>query len=260
MSELKTSNVYGVQLNIEWENPRANFARVEALLRATPPSPGSLVLLPEMFATGFSMNVAAIDDRGRQETAGFLSGLSRRLGVFVTAGLVASDPATGRGQNVSVTFDPSGAEVKRYAKLQTFTLGGETACYQPGTEVQTWSWQGFTVSPFICYDLRFPEHFRAATRAGADLITVMANWPVGRIQHWVTLLQARAIENQAYVIGVNRCGTDPQLTYNGRSLVVSPKGEILADAGHGESVISAPVDRELLLTYRRDFPFLKDMR
>jgi predicted amidohydrolase len=139
-------------------------------------------------------------------------------------------------------------------------LGGESANYQAGREVAVFPWQGFTVAPFICYDLRFPEHFRAATRRGAQLITVIANWPVKRIGHWVTLLQARAIENQAYVAGVNRCGADPTLTYNGRSLIVSPKGDILADAGHGESVISAEVNLQELLDYRRELPFLADMR
>ena len=121
-------------------------------------------------------------------------------------------------------------------------------------------WRDFAVSPFICYDLRFPEHFRVAARRGAQLITVIASWPVARIQHWVTLLQARAIENQAYVAGVNRCGTDPKLSYNGRSLIVSPRGDILADAGNGECVISAGLNLKELLAYRAELPFLADMR
>jgi predicted amidohydrolase len=116
------------------------------------------------------------------------------------------------------------------------------------------------VAPFICYDLRFPEHFRTAARHGAQLITVIASWPIARIQHWVTLLQARAIENQAYVAGTNRCGTDPKFTYTGRSLIVSPKGEILADAGNAETVISADLSLDDLLAYRKDLPFLADMR
>ena len=159
-----------------------------------------------------------------------------------------------------MTFDPGGTEISRYTKLQPFTPGGEADNYEAGSTVATWKWHGLIVSPFVCYDLRFPEHFRAAARAGAELITVIANWPMARIHHWVALLQARAIENQAFIVGVNRSGTDPKFTYNGRSLVVSPKGDILADAGHGESVVSADIDREFLLNYRRDLPFLKDMR
>jgi predicted amidohydrolase len=89
---------------------------------------------------------------------------------------------------------------------------------------------------------------------------VIANWPVTRIQHWITLLQARAIENQAYVAGVNRCGTDPKYTYNGRSIIVDPHGNVLADAGDGERVISADIDPSIVVKWREDFPALRDMR
>lgn len=250
--------IYGVQLNIVWENKRANFERVKALLHAASPEPGSIVLLPEMFATGFSMDVKSIREAVGGKTEKFVSRLAREFQVYLTAGLVQA--ASRLGHNQSVTFSPEGAEVVRYSKLQTFTPGGESANYEAGRAVVTWNWNGLIVSPFVCYDLRFPEHFRTAARAGVELITVIANWPVARIQHWVTLLQARAIENQCFVAGVNRCGTDPKLTYNGRSLIVSPKGEILADAGNGECVISADLDVKLLRTYRKDLPFLKDMK
>jgi predicted amidohydrolase len=102
--------------------------------------------------------------------------------------------------------------------------------------------------------------FRAAMRQGAQLFAVIANWPVTRIHHWVTLLQARAIENQAYVVGVNRCGNSPELAYNGQSLIVDPHGNILANAGTGEGIISAEVDVPDLLQWRRDFPALHDAR
>jgi predicted amidohydrolase len=250
--------IYGVQLDIVWENKPANFERVKALLQATRPERGSLVLLPEMFATGFSMNVKAIREKAGGKTEKFVSGLAREFEIYVTAGMV--EAKSERGYNQSVTFSPEGVAVARYNKIQTFTPGGETANYEAGSAVATWEWNGLKVAPFVCYDLRFPEHFRTAARMGAEVITVIANWPVARIQHWVTLLQARAIENQCFVAGVNRSGTDPKLTYNGRSLIVNPKGEILSDAGNGESVISAELDVKLLRTYREDFPFLKDMK
>jgi len=122
------------------------------------------------------------------------------------------------------------------------------------------AWQSFQVAPFICYDLRFPELFRASARRGAQLFAVIANWPLTRAQHWITLLQARAIENQAYVAGVNRCGRDPKLGYNGRSLIISPQGDILADAEDKECVISAELDLAGLLAWREKFPALQDMR
>lgn len=251
--------LYCVQLDITWENKRANFARVQSLLSAAAPRPDSLVLLPEMFATGFSMNVARVQEGPERETELFLSATAKELRVFLLGGLV-HPAAEGKGLNQAVVFSPAGKEIARYSKLQPFTLGGEADHYEAGREVVVFPWQSFTVSPFVCYDLRFPEHFRKAARSGAQLITVIANWPIQRIQHWVTLLQARAVENQAYVAGVNRCGVDPALEYNGRSLIVSPRGDILADAGHGQSVVSAELDLAELMAYRKELPFLADMR
>ena len=253
------TRIYCVQMNIVWENKRANFETAQALLRRAAPERGSLVLLPEMFATGFSMNVAGISEGKSAETDRFLAHQAKELGIFLVGGVVTGTNS-GKGRNQSVVFGPDGQEISRYTKMQPFTPGGETAAYEAGGGPATWDWAGFTVASFVCYDLRFPEHFRAAVRKGAQLYTVISSWPVKRIGHWVTLLQARAIENQAYVAGVNRCGTDPTLTYNGRSLLISPLGEILADAGNGETVISAEVNLESLVTLRKELPFLADMR
>ena len=252
-------NLYCCQLDLAWENKKANFAKARSLLADAKPERGSLVLLPELFATGFTMNAAPLAEKPGGETEQFLAGLARELGVFTLGGVLGA-AGQGRGRNLCVVFSPEGRELARYAKIQTFTIGGETAAYEAGTEPVVFSWAGFAVAPFICYDLRFPEHFRTATRRGAQLITVIASWPVARIEHWVTLLRARAIENQAYVAGCNRCGTDPKLSYNGRSVIVSPKGDVLADAGDGEKVIHAQVDPAVLQAYRKDLPFLADMR
>lgn len=251
--------IYCVQHDIAWENRRANFAKVESLLAAAKLEAGSLVLLPEMFASGFSMNVAAIHEGRERESERFLAATAKKFGIFLLGGIVTTK-TNGKGSNQSVVFTPDGKELARYSKMQPFTPGGESAMFDAGRSPTLFDWQGLKVSPFICYDLRFPEHFRTATKRGAQLITVIASWPVTRIQHWITLLQARAIENQAYVAGVNRCGKDPKLSYNGRSLIIGPKGDILADAGNGESVISAEVNLEELIAYRRDLPFLADMR
>jgi len=252
-------NLYCCQLDLAWENKQANFAKARSLLTAAKPERGSLVLLPELFATGFTMNTAPLAEKPGGETEQFLAGLARDLGVFVLGGVLGA-AAQGRGRNLCLVFSPEGREVIRYAKIQTFTIGGESAAYEAGNEPAVFTWAGFAVAPFICYDLRFPEHFRVAARLGAQLITVIASWPVARIEHWVTLLRARAIENQAYVAGCNRCGTDPKLTYNGRSLIVSPKGEVLADAGDGEKIIHADIEFAALLAYRKELPFLADMR
>jgi predicted amidohydrolase len=251
--------VIGLQIDISWENKRANHAKARAMIESARPQPGSLVVLPEMFATGFSMNVAAIHDSDSRETQDFLAGAAADYRVYLLGGVVTKD-LSGRGRNECVVYSPEGVEVARYCKLQPFTLGGESDNYVAGDQTCLFTWADFTVAPFICYDLRFPEIFRAAVRRGANLYTVIASWPIAREEHWITLLKARAIENQAYVVGVNRSGRDPNFVYPGRSIIVHPSGEVLADAGKEESFISAELNLEDLTEYRRKLPFLNDMR
>jgi predicted amidohydrolase len=250
-------NLFAVQLDIAWEDKAANFRNVRALLEATPPAAGSLVVLPEMFASGFSMNLAATRQGPEREDETFLAGLAREHGVFVVGGVV-SPGAAEMGRNEAVAFSPDGALLARYTKFHPFSLGGEAQGHEAGREIATFAWGGFVVAPFVCYDLRFPEIFRAAARRGASLFVVMALWPVKRQQHWLTLLQARAIENQAYVVGVNRVGTEPGYTYAGRSVVVDPHGVIIADAGEREHVLATTIEAEVVAAWRRDFPALRD--
>jgi omega-amidase len=251
--------VFCCQHDIVWERRGPNHAKVKALLAAANIPCGSLVLLAEMFACGFSMNVPAITEGAAQETEKFLADTARELGLCLLGGLVANS-ASGRGRNEAVAFSPEGREVARYCKTQPFTPGGEAAAYEAGTGPILFNWGGCQVSPFICYDLRFPELQRPAARAGAQLMTFIASWPDARLAHWVKLLQARAIENQCYVAGVNRIGSDPRFHYSGRSLIVNPMGEIIADAGDHEGVIGAEIDLAALEAYRRDKPFLADLR
>src|SRR5687768_10232060 len=251
--------ITAVQLDIAWENKPANHQKVRALLERARPEPDSLVLLPEMFATGFSMNVPAITECQSRQTLTFLSETARQFGIYVMGGVVTHD-RDGVGRNEAAVFAPDGTELHRYAKMQPFTLGGEADHYAPGPCVTTFRWNDFTVAPFICYDLRFPELFRLATRRGATLLTVIANWPIARVEHWTTLLRAPPIEHLAYAVGVNRVGTDPKLTYPGRSLIIDPKGNVLADAGDRECTIAADVDARLVHDWRRDFPALTDIR
>jgi predicted amidohydrolase len=204
------------------------------------------------------MNVAGIAEGKSRETETFLGHTAKQFGIYLMAGIVTARNNLGR--NEAVVFSPEGLEIARYCKMQPFSLGGEAEHYCPGDDIVTFQWNGFVVAPFICYDLRFPELFRAAALRGAQLFAVIANWPVMRIGHWVTLLQARAIENQAYAVGANRSGTDPKLSYNGRSVIVNPHGDILADAGDGEKVISAEVDPQTVVNWRKEFPALADMR
>ena len=252
-------HLIGVQLDIAWEDRKRNHARVLKILENHPPRRDALVVMPEMFASGFSMNVAKIADDAERGTEGFLRDLSRRFGVYMVGGL-ATQAADGRGRNEAVVTSPGGEVVTRYCKLHPFSPGKEKQHYCAGDEIVTFECNNLRVAPLICYDLRFPEAFRRATRRGAQVFVVIANWPSPRVEHWVTLLRARAIENQAYVIGVNRCGRDPYLPYPGRSLIVDYKGDILADAKAEETSIAAETDAVAQLAYRRELPFLDDMR
>ncbi len=252
-------HVYCVQHDIRWENKSATIRRVTNLLAGTHLAEGSLVVLPEMFSTGFSLSRAAVVEGAAREAERFLQTLAIERKVHVMGGVVAGD---GRGKpgNECVVFSPDGAELARYRKIQPFAPGGEADNFAAGKEPLLFRWHDCLVAPFICYDLRFPEVQRPAARAGAQLMTFIASWPDARLAHWVKLLQARAIENQCWVAGVNRIGRDPNLHYSGRSLVVNPMGEIVADAGDAECVIAAEIDFASLSAYRKDKPFLADMR
>lgn len=253
-------NVIALQPDIAWENKPANFEKVRRLLTDAAPKKDSLVVLPEMFATGFSMNTDAMAEPYGGETEQFLASTAKEFGVCLIAG-AAMHGRDGRARNKALAFSPAGELLAFYAKMRPFTPGGEAQHYVAGERPAAFRWGDCTISPFICYDLRFPEIFREAAAAHRpELFAVIANWPEKRIQHWIRLLQARAIENQAYVVGVNRVGTDPYYTYNGRSMIIDPHGEILADAGSSEACIRAELDLATLQKYRAGLPFLADMR
>ncbi len=251
-------HVVACQLDSAWEDKGESCRRAAALLAGARPPAGSLVVLPEMFATGFSMNVDATAEGERRDAERFLAEAARRLGACALGGVVRRDEPGGLALNQAVAFGADGSEIARYSKIHPFSYAGEDRRFARGREVVTFAWGPFTVAPFVCYDLRFPAVFRLAARRGATLIAVIANWPAPREEHWLALLTARAIENQAYVVGVNRCGRDPHVAYSGRSRIVDPRGRVIAEAGGGESVLEADLDLDALLAYRREFPVLAD--
>ena len=252
--------VHAVQLDQVCEDKEANYEKAVRLLADIGVSPGDLIVLPETFPTCFSMNVHVTTAGEPGKTESFLADLARKRKAWVTSGMTVPSESEEKGRNVSVTFSPEGEQIGCYAKTHPAAIYGEHESYDAGDEVITFPLGNFTACPFICYDLRFPEIFRIGTQKGANLFTVIANWPAVRIDHWVTLLRARAIENLAYVVGVNRTGKDPSLEYCGRSVIIDPHGEILADAGDAEAVISAELDLDALEDWRNNFPVLKHAR
>jgi predicted amidohydrolase len=253
-------NVIALQFDIAWEDKPSNFAKVRSLLAQAAPARDSLVVLPEMFATGFSMNADAIAEEYGGPTERFLADTAKELGVYLVGG-AAMRGRDRRARNKALVFSPAGEPLAFYAKMHPFTLGGEGEHYAAGQQPVVFRWGDCTVSPFICYDLRFPEIFREAVATHRpELFVVIASWPEKRISHWRPLLQARAIENQAYVVGANRVGRDPYYAYAGRSLIIDPQGEILADAGNTESFVHAQLDLAGLRKYREGLPFLADVK
>jgi omega-amidase len=248
-----------VQLDIVWEDRQANFDKISGLLYAAALESGALVVLPEVATSGFSFDVATIGEGAAKLTESFMSQQAAKHDIYLLGGVV-NQSGSGRGLNQAVVFGPDGQEVTRYTKLHPFSFANETDHYDAGDAVVSFPWCGLTVTPLICYDLRFPEVFRHAVRRGSEVFVVIANFPSLRVDHWLALIKARAIENQAYVVAVNRCGSDPEHAYPGRSMVVDPRGEVLGDAGSGEGLICVDVDADALGEYRRDFPALRDMR
>ena len=247
------------QFDIAWEDKPANYIRVERRVREAQLEPGTLLLLPEMFATGFSMNASEIVESSQGPTSEFVEKLARDFQIYVLAGLVLGSEGE-QPRNSAILVDPAGAQVCEYAKIHRFSYAGEDQHYAAGSEPVSCAMEGCTVQPTICYDLRFPELFRSSKARGAELICVIANWPAARDSHWMALLKARAIENQAYVAAVNRIGRDPGVEYRGRSQIISPRGGVVEDAEHADVIIRAELDLDGLRAYRSRFPALRDMR
>ncbi len=245
-----------LQLDIVWEDVAASHARAARLLEEAARGGARLAILPEMFSTGFSMRPQRVAQPPGGPSETFLRERAGALGLSILGSVPES--GAGRPRNVALLVSPGG-EVVRYAKIHPFSFGGEDREYAGGDGVVTAVVEGVRVTPFICYDLRFPEPFRLAADA-TDLFAVVSNWPERRQAHLTVLLRARAIENQAYVVGVNRVGEGDGLRYLGRSIAFSPWGETLVEAGEEETVVFCDVDPGEVTVARRTFPALRDRR
>lgn len=240
--------VTAVQMDIVWEDPPANFTKAAKQAMIAGHRGGGLVVLPEMFATGFSMDAEKVAAYA-EETREALSRLAKGAGVWLCGGY--AEPGAPKPYNACSIYDPAGTEILHYRKLHPFTLAGEHEHYAGGDSISTVEIGGVRVTPLICYDLRFPEPFRLAA-ARTDLFLVIANWPEKRRHAWTTLLEARAIENQAFVLGVNRIGIGGGEPHSGDSALFDPFGEDLGPTGE--------VSAEAVAEARSRFSFLADRR
>jgi predicted amidohydrolase len=245
-----------IQMDLAWENPEENHRRARIRLEEAKRRGARLALLPEMFCTGFSMESERIAQPAGGPSEMFLRSAARELGLWVLASL--PEAGAPKPRNMAILAGPDG-DASRYAKIHPFTFGGEHRVYTAGDRIVTVSIDGVRVTPFVCYDLRFPEPFRLAAD-DTDLFAVVANWPEARREHWRTLLRARAIENLCYVAGVNRVGEGGGLRYTGDSAVISPWGEVLVEGSADDAVLVAEVDPAVVRDARAKFPALADRR
>ncbi len=258
---VRAMRIAALQFDIAWMDPARNWATMERLAASANLLAGDFVLLPELADTGFTMDPPPA---GRPDPVNATAQLARRHGVWMQSGHAERDATSGALHNAASIIRPDGSVAGTYRKMHLFSPAREDQHYAPGDTISvidvpladgTWR-----VAPFICYDLRFPELFRHAALAGAEVFTVGANWPGARAVHRRALAVARAIENQAFVIACNRIGHDPQAEYHGDSFVVAPSGDIIAEAGDGELALIAELDRNELLRWRDKFPALRDLR
>lgn len=248
-----------LQLDLAWEDRERNLDQIEAAIDHARPGPETLVVLPEMAVSGFSMNTETVCETFSGPSVTRLATMASQRRLRLLAGLAIRDDE-GVAKNLALLIDENGNIASSYQKNQPFTIGEEHHHYAAGSDVVVFEIDGALVAPFICYDLRFPELFRRAAQAGAEVFAVIANWPAKRARHWSTLLRARAIENQAAVIGVNRCGTDPQHEYSGDSAILDAMGDPLAEADDEPVTLHATIDLEALRNWRQRFPALADMK
>jgi len=240
------------QYDMSWENKSSNQEKIGVLLNAGRiPEKLDWLIFPEMTLTGFSMNrektTLAVED------GDFFCDIAKRFGMHVTYGGVMS------GGNRAITLDRTGMVVNEYSKMHLFSYADEHKYYSPGEKQSAFDINSFRITPLICYDLRFSYLFwdRAID---TDAYAVIASWPASRILHWRSLLQARAIENQSYVIGVNRVGTDPKNSYCGNSMVIDPMGNIVLDCGDQEGLFETEINSHMVDETRKRYPFQKDRR
>lgn len=249
-----------IQMNAAWEEKKKNLARAEQFFRKAAREACDVIVFPEMFNTGYSMNIPVIAEDEGGETSRFLSACSRKYSINVLAGFAVRPHRRKKPVNLAAAFDRTGAVIARYAKTHPFSFAQENRYFSCGSTLVTFPLEGIPVSIFICYDLRFPEVFRAVARE-VRAVFVLANWPSSRRDHWETLLKARAIENQCFVIGVNRTGKDGNgISYPGASQIFDPLGKNVCTGDRREQYLTCEIDPEEVPMVRSRFPFLDDMR
>ncbi len=248
-----------IQTNLVWENKAANLLVLEQKIKSLEEHT-EIIVLPEMFSTGFSMNAQALAEDMNGETVSWMKRVATENKIILTGSIIINENET--FYNRLVWMLPNG-EYAVYDKRHLFGFGNETEHYNSGNKRLIASVKGWKINLQICYDLRFPVWARQnpteKNEVEYDVLIYVANWPERRSHAWKTLLCARAIENQCYVVGVNRVGDDGNNIYHsGNSMVVDPAGAVLYHKADDEDIFTITLEKEMLDEVRTKFPFLKD--
>ncbi|MDT8286738.1 MAG: nitrilase-related carbon-nitrogen hydrolase [Elusimicrobiales bacterium] len=242
------------QYDIAWEDKAANKKKIAELLENHPrKSEIDWIIFSEMTLSGFTMNTAAaeLDDSDRQ----FFTDLAQRNNINISYGGVEG------GYNKLITLNRHGDRVNEYSKIHLYAFGGEDKHYKAGTRQEIFELEGLRVMPAVCFDLRFPYLFWNRAK-DVDVYIAIAAWPARRAEHWMTLLRARAVENQAYCAGVDRIGMEGKLEYSGNSMCFDPLGKVVVDSGTAEGIFisDAHIDKDLVSRTRERFPFIGERK
>ncbi|MFA6989356.1 MAG: carbon-nitrogen family hydrolase [Candidatus Gastranaerophilaceae bacterium] len=255
--------ILGIQINPEIGNKIANYQKIAGFLKQYEWFKPDLVILPELFSTG-------LDHKIFQETAEvipdattmFLSGFSEKYNTYIVGGSFVEKTHSGEYKNTSLVFDRKGSIIGKYQKINMFSHCGNAEGHylEGGMETVVVEADFGKIGLSICYDLRFPELFRSLMCKGAEIICCPAAWPYPRLEHWLTLNKARALENLCFLASVNQCGKVTQNRTNlGHSMVVNPWGEVIASAGSKEGVLITEIDLDEVQKIREQNPFLNDI-
>ena len=247
-----------IQHDIVWEDPDANFAHLAPMIADARAQGAQLAVLTEMYSTGFSMAADRIAEPAGGPSTAFLVDQAAANGLWVCGSLPERAHGASRPSNCLVLAGPDGT-ILRYRKIHPFTFAGEHDHYEAGDKHVTVMVEGVRLSLFVCYDLRFGDEFWSLA-GDTDCYVVVANWPATRREHWTTLVRARAIENQAYVVAVNRVGAGDGIDYSGDSAIIGPFGEEVVVAGGDQVVLLGDVDASVVSDIRERYPFLVDRR
>ena len=250
--------IAALQMNIEWHDREANFLKVALFAEKARATGAETLILPEMFSTGFSMDLNATSEPIDGPAPSFMRRLARDLDMGIVGGF-ALRKRCGGTENVALAVDRRGADLALYAKIHQIALLGEEKSYKPGKKPAPFGMGGFGAACFICYDLRFPELFRTVVDK-CGLIIVIASWPSTRQAHWDILLKARAVESQSFIVGVNRIGEGGGHSFSGGTAIIDPSGEIIAVAGDSETLVTATIYPDTVSCVRAKMPFLVDRK